>query len=104
MLHQASDWVLLEDLDGTFSFQPHITFPELRPDITIFSNKLKRVILIELSGPCEENMEAWYNAKINKYMPLKSAIENNDWSVDLFTVDVGARGYWSRLVLCCFKS
>ena len=52
-LHQASDWVLLGDLDGTFFFPPHIAFTELRPDITIFSNKLKRVILIELTCPCE---------------------------------------------------
>ena len=46
ILHQASDWVLLGDLDGTFSFPPHIAFTELRPDITIFSKKLKRVILV----------------------------------------------------------
>ena len=54
ILHQASDWVLLGDLDGSFSFPPHIVFTELRPDITILSNKLKRVILIELTCPCEE--------------------------------------------------
>ena len=62
ILHQVSDWVLLEDLDGTFSFPP------------------------------------------SKYLPLKSVIENNGWSVDLFAVEVGARGYCSRSVLCCFKS
>ena len=49
-------------------------------------------------------MEAWHNAKVNKYLPLKSVIENNGWSVDLFAVEVGARGYCSRSVLCCFKS
>ena len=81
-----------------------IAFTELRPDITIFSNKLKRVILIELICPCEENMQAWHNVKVNKYLPLKSVIENNGWSVDLFAVEVGARGYCSRSVLCCFKS
>ena len=104
ILHQASDWVLLGDLDGSFSFPPHIAFTELRPDIIIFSNNLKRVILIELTCPCEENMEAWQNAKVNKYMPLKSVIGNNGWNVDLFAVEVGARGYCSRSVLCCFKS
>ena len=62
------------------------------------------MILIELTCPCEENMEAWHNAKVNKYLPLKSVIENNGWSVDLFAVEVGARGYCSRSVLCCFKS
>ena len=104
ILYQASDWVLLGDLDCSFSFPPHIAFTELRPDITIFSNKLKRVILIELTCPCEENMEAWHNVKVNKYMPLKSVIESNGWNVDLFAVEVGARGYCSRSVLCCFKS
>ena len=37
-------------------------------------------------------------------MPLKSVIENNGWSVDLFPVEVGAKGYYSRSVLCCFKN
>ena len=53
---------------------------------------------------CEENMEVWHNVKVNKHMPLKSVIENNGWSVNLFTVEVGARGHCSRSVLCCFKS
>ena len=104
ILHQASDWVLLGKLDGSFSFPLHIAFTELRPDITIFSDKLKRVILIELTCPCEENMEAWHHTKVNKYMPLKRVIENNGWNVDLFPVEVGARGYCSRSVLRCFKS
>ena len=104
ILHQASDWVLLGDLDATFSFPPHIALTELRSDITIFFNKLESVILIELTCPCQEHTEAWRNAKINKYMPLKSVIENNGCSLDLFAVEVGARGYCSRLVLCCFKS
>ena len=64
ILNQASDWVLLGDLDGTFSFLPHLAFTELRSDITIFSNKLKRVIVIELKCPCEENVEAWHNIKV----------------------------------------
>ena len=80
ILHQASDWVLLGHLDGSFSFPTQIAFTELRPDINIFSKKLKRVILIELTCPCEENM------------PLESVIENNGWNVDLFAVEVGARG------------
>ena len=48
-----SDCVLLGDLDVTFSFPPHMAFIELRPDKTIFPNKLKRVIPIELTCPCK---------------------------------------------------
>ena len=72
ILHQASDWVLLADLDGNYCFPIHIAFTQLRPDITIFSNALKKVILIELTCPCEENMEPWHSTKINKYLALKS--------------------------------
>ena len=40
----------------------------------------------------------------NKYLPLKSVIDNNGWSVDLFAVKVGAKLYCSTSVLSCFKS
>ena len=86
----------------TFFFPPRIAFTKLRPDIIIYSNKLKSVILIELTCPCAENMEALHNTKFNKYTPLKNVIENNRWSVDLFAVEVGGRRFTS--VLCCFKS
>ena len=72
-----SDWILLENLDDTFSFSLHIAFTELKPDRTIFSNKLKRVTLIELTSTSKENMQGWHNARINEYMLLKSVIENN---------------------------
>ena len=41
-LHQTSDWILLGDVDDTFSFPLDIAFTELGPDITIFSNKPKK--------------------------------------------------------------
>ena len=66
ILHQASGWVFLGDLDGMLSFPPRIAFTELRPDITVFSNKLIRVILVELTCPCEENMEDWQYTKVSK--------------------------------------
>ena len=36
LLHQASHWILLQDLGAIFSFPPHIAFPELRPDNYLF--------------------------------------------------------------------
>ena len=104
MLHRASNLVLLGDLDCTFFFRPYIAFTELRPDITILSNKLKRLVYIELTYLCEENMEAWDNAKVNKFELLKSVIENKGCSANLFAVEVGARGFCSSSVLSCFKS
>ena len=103
ILHHASDWVLLADLNSNYCFPVHIAFTQLRPEITIFSNSLRKVILIELTCPCEENMESWHSTKINKYLALKTVIESNGWCVELFPVEVGARGYCSKSVLCCFK-
>ena len=103
ILHHASDWILLADLNKAYCFPVHIAFTQLRPDITIFSNSLRKVIPIELTCPCEENMESWHGTKISKYSALKTIIESKGWCVELFAVEVGARGYCSRSVLCCFK-
>ena len=98
ILHQASGWVLLGDLHGTFSFLPHTAFNESRPDITIFPNKLNKLIFTELTWLYKENTEAWRNTKFNKYTPLKSVIENNGCSVDLFAVEVGVKGVLFQLL------
>ena len=104
ILQYASDWVLLADLNSNYCFPVHIAFTQLRPDITIFSNSLRMVFLIELTCPCEENMESWHSTKINNYLALKTVIESNGWCVELFAVELGhATGYCSKPVLCCFK-
>ena len=41
ILHYASDWVLLAELNSNYCFPLHIAFTQLRPDITIFSNSLR---------------------------------------------------------------
>ena len=76
ILHQASGWIVLADLNSNYCFPVHIAFTQLRNDITIFSNNLRKVILIELTCPCEENMEAWHGTEINKYLALKTIIES----------------------------
>ena len=103
LLHLAEDWILLSDLNGSYIFPGHIAISSLRPDIIIYSNSLRRVILIELTSPSEENMETWHSIKLSKYMCLVHMIEANGWCVDLFAIEVGARGYCSRTVTCCLK-
>ena len=48
-------------------------------------------------------MESWHGTKISKYSTSKATIESKGWCVELFVVEVGAKGYCSRSVLCCFK-
>ena len=65
-------------------FPSHITFTELRPDLIIYSNSLKRVVLIELTSPCEENMSYWHDYKIQHYANLAHSIRSNGWLCDVF--------------------
>ena len=103
ILNHASDRFLLADLNKIYCFPAHIAFTQLRSDIIIFSNSLRKVVFIELTCPCEENVESWHGTKINKYLALKGIIKSKCWCVELFAVEVGAREYCSKSVLCCFK-
>ena len=103
ILHLASDWILLVDLVTPLIFPPHIAITELRPDVVLYSNSLKRVILVELTSPCEENMEYWHDYKVNHYSPLARLVRSNGWSCDVFPIEVGARGYCSRSVLSTLR-
>ena len=40
----------------------------LRSDILLFSMSTKKVIIIELTCPCEENMRQWHEEKSQKYI------------------------------------
>ena len=97
ILHHASDLVVIADLNSNYCFPVHIAFTRLRPEITVFSNNLRKVILIELTCPCEENMESWHSTKISKYLAVKTIKESDGWCVELSAVEVGARGYCSKL-------
>ena len=46
-------------------------------------------------------MEFWHSTKVNKYLALNTTIEFK--SVEVFAVEVGARGYCSKCVFCCIK-
>ena len=100
ILYEAADWVLLSDLEKLV-IPSFIAVSPLRPDILLYSPSSKRVVLVELTCPCEENMEDWHKTKFYKYDPLSHMMRKNGWSVDLFAVEVGARGYCSLTVKTC---
>ena len=80
-------------MKGDYLFPFELALTELGPDILLFSKSSKQAVLLELTCPCGENMENWHSQKLNKYTPLAKVIEKNGWVVDLFAVEVGARGY-----------
>ena len=75
----------------------------LRPDILLFSRSTKKVIIIELTCPCEENMSQWHEEKSQKYYPLCCSIRSNGWSVYFYAIEVGTQGFCAESVRSCFR-
>ena len=103
LLHLADDWKMLVDLDSKLVFPSFIAITSLRPDLVLYSLAKKTVIILELTCPCEENMEEWHRVKFEKYEPLATSIRSRGWIVHLFPVEIGARGYCSNSVKSCLS-
>jgi hypothetical protein len=119
ILHTANDWQFAVDLD---SFSQH-TIPESilvtsqRPDIVIYSVSTKRIVLIELTVPWEDNITAAAARKVSRYAQQQkdkhtgrtspSLVENlvaAGWQTDLFTIEIGCRGYCGASLRNCLKA
>ena len=95
LLSKATDWNLLVDLPGhNYVFPAEIWSTSERPDIVLWSITLHQAILIELTCPAEEGIQAAVVRKQSKYTPLAEDISRDtQWKVELLTIEVGARGF-----------
>ena len=80
LFEESDDWVLQFDLnfDGQTKTKPcpaHIAASGRRPDGLIFSDKLKKVVWIELTSPWEENLTKSYTCKKAKYNKLEKLVK-----------------------------
>ena len=107
-LDGATDWKIIVDYDHEkIVFPPEIYATSQRPDIIIWSVQSRRVILIELTCPAEEGIEAAATYKKGRYSELLDTINSErcpGWSASLKTIEVGARGFVARSTFWCFKS
>ena len=72
------------------SLMVQIALTALCPDILMYSQSLRRVVIIELACPCEENMERWHSVKSNQICTTGAYHQKNCWGADLFPGEVGA--------------
>ena len=86
----------------------HIITTTDRPDLVLYSDRAKVVVMIELTSPIEDNLEKWRVLKSTKYEKLAENIrEGGLWKPTVLTIEVGARGFvakrtagmWRRLGL-----
>jgi hypothetical protein len=77
----ANDWKLLVDFDAKkVEFPPAILATPLRPDIVLWSQMSRVVVLIELTCPAEEGMRAAQLRKETKYSELLDSVNaTNVW-------------------------
>jgi len=88
---------MIVDLENqNYIFPPEIYNTSERPDIVIWSYKLKKVVMIELTCSAEEGFLAAKNRKTGKYAPLLQNISRqSNWKPVLLTIEMGARGFVS---------
>ena len=70
-----------------------ITSTQLRPDLVIWSVESKKVIIAELTIPFETNIDWAHQRKLEKYENLREQCTKNDWSTDIFPLEIGCRGF-----------
>ena len=97
LLSGATDGKVLVDVGrNKLLFPPEIYGTSQRPDIVIWSKKLHKVVLVELTVPAEEGIEAAQARKEARYLDLCNDInsdKSNPWKASLITIEVGARGF-----------
>ena len=92
LLSGASTWEMRVDLNRRLVF-PDVVHTNLRPDIVLWSEKGRKIILVELTVPWEEGCGEAHERKTSKYQELLELCREKNWTAWLFPVEVGARGF-----------
>jgi hypothetical protein len=96
LLGTAPDWQMKADLGKQLRFPEHIVETTLRPDIVLFSDSTKQVVLLELTVPWEERMEEANERKRAKYANLVEECRRRGWRARCVPIEVGCRGFAAR--------
>ena len=96
LLDGGTDWRVIADVDQQLAFPTEITSTRQRPDLVIWSVNSKKVIIAELTIPFEININWAHQRKLEKYEDLLEQCTKNDWSTDIFPLEIGCRGFISN--------
>ena len=88
----ADDWEVLVD-KGNCTIPVEVAVTRLRPDMVLVSRSVHKVVMVELTVPWESRMDEARERKLGKYADLKAECEQNGWRADIYTVEVGCRGF-----------
>ena len=115
LLQQATDWKVIADFNGKWvgdaeGIPTHVVaHTSERPDIILWSDTLRLVVMVELTIPAEVNVQAAHSRKRLRYRELSSEIQltTNDegvgWKVMVLPVEVTVRGFIASSVHMLLK-
>ncbi len=88
-------WYTMKVRQKRYSYNTYLLNTPLKPDIVVYSDTLKIVILIELTYCGDEsNFESQWARKETRYQQLLADIDVTGWSAQLFTVEVRCWGIY----------
>ncbi|KAJ8352978.1 hypothetical protein AAFF_G00124830, partial [Aldrovandia affinis] len=87
LLTSGAEWKMKVDLGRQLQFPQEICSTTLRPDVVLWSAAAKSALLIELTVPWEEGLEAAYERKMAKYADLVAECRESGWSVRMYPVE-----------------
>ena len=100
----VQDWKMIVDLPGRRLKVPvHIAVTRKRPDIVIYSNTRKQVLMVELTCPYEDRIGLANELKRSNYEELRQDCSMNGWCCQVWPVEVGVRGFVGRSVGALLK-
>ncbi|KAK7929282.1 hypothetical protein WMY93_005677 [Mugilogobius chulae] len=102
-IEAANDWEMRVDLDKSLAFPPNIVSTRLRPDLVLWSNSSRKVFIVELTVPWEEAIDEAYERKKLRYSQLAAEAEERGWSVLVYPVEVGCRGFVANSTIRLLK-
>ncbi|XP_033096040.1 uncharacterized protein LOC117100447 [Anneissia japonica] len=97
ILQLAHTWEFQVDLGKRLQF-PQVVYTTLRPDAVLWSTKSKKLIMVALSVPWEENCEIAYERKRAKYQDLLDSCKEKGWQTWLYPIEVGCGGFPAQSV------
>ena len=65
----------------------------MRPDIVLYSQSSKQMILIELTVPYESRMDEANIFKTEKYASLAKSLMESGFKTKVLAIEIGARGF-----------
>ena len=93
ILDNGSDWRVESDIQSKLVFPTDIALTAQRPDLIIWSVTQRKIYIIELTVPFEENFDWAHQRKLEKYEDLREICTRNGWTTTIFPVEVGCRGF-----------